>query len=249
MKIAVITPYFRENPEVLLKNIKSIQSQTVRCDHIMIAEGYAQSWISNEKNVRHIILDKPHSDFGNTPRAIGGMLAISEGYDAIAMLDADNWYDTTHIETCIETAKSSNLGIDNLDYVIGKRRFVSPDGEDLSIDEEPNHIDTNCFFYLKGSFFLIPQWGLYPNKMSHMGDRLFYNVLKKHNLTYAVNDFITVNYTTIYKIHYQITNKPMPADAKDGVDLDAISFWINSLSSRERSILDKLCGINIKVSQ
>ncbi len=43
-------------------------------------------------NIKHISLPQSHTDYGNTPRGIGSLVADIEGYDFIAYLDADNWF-------------------------------------------------------------------------------------------------------------------------------------------------------------
>jgi hypothetical protein len=61
-----------------------------------VSDGFPQDWLDSA-NVRHIRLGRPHNDAGNTPRGLGALLAVSEGYDGIGLLDADNWYDEDHI--------------------------------------------------------------------------------------------------------------------------------------------------------
>jgi len=95
MKVAYITPYFKEDADILERCIRSVQAQTIKADHFLISDGYQQDWVAN-RVARHIPLGKSHGDYGNTPRGIGAQLAVSEGYDAIGFLDADNWIDPEH---------------------------------------------------------------------------------------------------------------------------------------------------------
>ena len=75
----IVTPYYKEERPLLSRCISSVSNQSVRTDHIVVADGHPQSWIDMEP-VRHLKLDRSHGDYGNTPRGIGVLLAISEGY-------------------------------------------------------------------------------------------------------------------------------------------------------------------------
>jgi hypothetical protein len=55
---------------------RSAAHQTINVDHIVVADGFAQQWIDDEP-VRHIKLDRCYDDYGNTPRGLGALLAIS----------------------------------------------------------------------------------------------------------------------------------------------------------------------------
>ena len=96
MRVAVVTPYYKEPRGWIERCIASVAAQTHACDHFLVADGHAQDWIDGA-GVRHLRLDRGHGDYGNTPRALGALLAVSEGYDAIAFLDADNWYAPEHV--------------------------------------------------------------------------------------------------------------------------------------------------------
>jgi cellulose synthase/poly-beta-1,6-N-acetylglucosamine synthase-like glycosyltransferase len=104
VKIAIITPYYKESREAIERCIESVKQQTIKSDHFLISDGNPQFFLDNI-GVRHIKLDVPHGDYGNTPRGICAQLAISEGYCGLAFLDADNWYDSNHVQVCIEAAK------------------------------------------------------------------------------------------------------------------------------------------------
>src|SRR5207248_9274988 len=75
-----ITPYYKETRALLEQCIGPVWSQTIRADHILVADGFPQDWI-DQTNVRHVRLDRAHADWGNTPRCIGALMAAAEGYD------------------------------------------------------------------------------------------------------------------------------------------------------------------------
>ena len=84
--------------------------QTFPCTHIMVADGRPQA-IVDRMTVQHIILPVNNRDYGDTPRGIGSVLAISQGFDAIAYLDDDNWYYPEHIETMVHLHRQSNAAV------------------------------------------------------------------------------------------------------------------------------------------
>ena len=95
-------------------------------------------WIAN---VRHIRLGRPHNDAGNTPRGLGALLAVAEGYEGIGLLDADNWYDEKHIEKCCKAADA--IHTPPADVVFAKRRIFLPGGEAVEVLEEPNPMQSS----------------------------------------------------------------------------------------------------------
>ena len=104
-----ITPYYKETRAVLEQCIASVRSQSVRADHILIADGFPQDWI-DQINVRHVRLDRAHADWGNTPRCIGALMAAAEGYDGIAFLDADCWLEQDHLEFLSRLDRGTGIG-------------------------------------------------------------------------------------------------------------------------------------------
>ena len=101
LRIAVVTPYYRESLEVLRHCHDSVRQQTYPATHYLVADGYPTPEVSNWP-AEHIILSKSHDDNGNTPRGVGSLSAMNQGFDAIAYLDADNWYYSNHIESMVK---------------------------------------------------------------------------------------------------------------------------------------------------
>ena len=95
MKAAVITPYYKEELETLLRCHLSVRAQEVECRHFLVADGFANETI-RQSDCEHICLSTPHHDNGNTPRAIGALSAINKGFEVIFFLDADNWFELDH---------------------------------------------------------------------------------------------------------------------------------------------------------
>ena len=91
MKVAVITPYHKVPTDWLVQCLESVRSQTYTSTHILVADGIPQD-VVDTYGVQHLVLPRCHGDYGDTPRAIGSISAIGQGFDAIAWLDADNWF-------------------------------------------------------------------------------------------------------------------------------------------------------------
>ena len=154
-KYAIVTPYYKEERPLIERCMASVRSQTVPTDHFLVADGFPQEWIDTA-GVRHFKLDRSHGDYGNTPRGVGALLAIAAQYSGIAFLDADNWLEPDHVETCLAAASGTPAPCD---YVIAQRSFRRPDESIMPVADEELHVDTNCFFFLPGAFSVDPPLG------------------------------------------------------------------------------------------
>ena len=110
MKTAAITPYFETEDARLQKCHDSVVAQTHPCTQIFIADGAPQDVVSRF-DAQHIVLGANHGDYGDTPRAVGSVSAVSQGFDAIAWLDADNWYEPNHIESLIDLHRKQDAAV------------------------------------------------------------------------------------------------------------------------------------------
>ncbi len=243
-KVAIITPYFKESDEIIGRCIRSVEKQTHPCIHFLISDGHPKNWLDNS-NIRHITLGKSHSDYGNTPRGIGAQLAISEDFDAIAFLDADNWYDSNHVETCIKTVQSNFKNWLECDYIIAKRRYCREDLTIMNIQERNGHVDTNCYFFLPGSFFSLPTWNLIPKDFASIGDRVFYKKLSSLKLNSSSNKIVTVNYFTLWASHYKSLGETVPINAKPNVSTKQCLENFMKKDLNVRTILQKNIEINL----
>jgi hypothetical protein len=104
--VAIITPYHRENLDLLEQCHRSVKAQEWPCMHVLVADGMPQASIETW-DVQHVVLPQAHDDIGSTPRLIGCYHAIGLGVGAVAFLDADNWYHPMHIRSLMEQHNSS----------------------------------------------------------------------------------------------------------------------------------------------
>jgi glycosyltransferase involved in cell wall biosynthesis len=244
MRIAIVTPYWREPRGVLEACIASVAAQRLRADHLpadhlLVADGAPQDWIDGA-GVRHLRLPGNHADFGNVARGVGALLAAGEGYDAIGFLDADNRIDPDHVALCLAAARRAGA----CDCVVAQRRFVLPDGTPVPIAEEPGLVDTNCLFLLPGAFPAIARWALIPPPLAGIGDRLFHAALLGAGCTLVAADRPSVTYVSRWARHYEALGLAVPGDARR-VDLAAMRRWVEGLSPEARRALDHRLGVTI----
>jgi cellulose synthase/poly-beta-1,6-N-acetylglucosamine synthase-like glycosyltransferase len=109
-RIAVITPYYAETLDVLRQGHDSVLTQDVEAevDHFLIADGFSNPAIDRWK-ASNIALPVAHRNNGNTPRAVGTLLAAAEGYDFITFLDGDNWCHQNHLSSLLRTHEVTKL--------------------------------------------------------------------------------------------------------------------------------------------
>jgi hypothetical protein len=245
-RYCVVTPYYKEDPSLLNRCLDSVARQTVAVDHIVVADGFPQPWLSS-KPVRHIMLDRAHADYGNVARGIGALLAVSEKYSGIAFLDADNWYDDDHVESCLAAAQSSPGCV----FAAAQRKFVRPDGslmETVRPAEVPHadHIDTNCYFFLPSAYQFVHRWCTIPQELSESGDHLFYLLLQMNGLAPAVVPKATVNYLCMFEQVYRDKGEVPPAGAKPTLNWGNRQAWLNGLSPDEIALVRSLTGLNLQ---
>ena len=242
MKVAIITPYFKEPEATLQRCLSSVQAQDYAAVHILVADGHPQPFIDNA-GVRHVQLDRAHADAGNTARGIGALLAVAEEFDAISFLDADNWFEPQHVSACIATAMATPLVPD---FVVARRRLVRPDGSELLEarveDESTQHVDTNCLFLLRGSFYTAPRWALLPKALYDVGDRVYLRLLIAEGLRASRCPEVTVNYSCTWRSPYLAANEEPPADAKPDPDPAHFAQWWRALNASERVVASRLVG-------
>ena len=218
MRIAVVTPYYKEPIEKIRRCHESVLNQTHRdVMHIMVADGFPRQEINSWERCLHIPLPIGHNDSGDTPRVVGCSSAASQQYGGIVLLDADNWFEPEHIEVLINVHKQSQAPV-----VTCVRKLCRPDtGELLATCWESdgvNFCDTNCYLITHTAFPLLAAWGFRDNQTASRiingGDRLFWNAVVKSQVGRAHSKRPTVNYETVWANHYEALGLPIPKLAK-----------------------------------
>jgi glycosyltransferase involved in cell wall biosynthesis len=177
--VAIITPYYKESISLIRHAHESVLSQTADCLHVLVADGHSHSEI-DAWNAEHIILPRSHHDIGSTPRLIGAMHAIGLGVNAVAFLDADNWYEVDYISSMMKAAWEQEA-----DFVSSSRSLFTPKGD--YIGHCPNtdpevFVDTNCMLFRRQAFHLLHYWTLMPSYGHLIGDRIILHYLKNSDV-------------------------------------------------------------------
>ena len=211
MKVAVITPYHTEPLAMLKRAHDSVATQTHSCTHYMVADGHARSEIDTW-DVRHIPLPTEHTNNGNTPRAIGSMDAIGDNFDAIAYLDADNWFDPDHIVNLIKLHEETNADLVSSGRVIHAidGTILLPNGE---TGDGERHADTSAFMVFASGFSVLPMWALMPDELGPNCDRVFYQAALRIGLKHVHHPKPTMHFTSRYGVHYRAAGLEVPPEA------------------------------------
>ena len=227
LRVAVVTPYYRETPEILRHCHDSVRTQTSPCTHFLIADGHPQEDLANW-SAQHIILAQSHGDVGDTPRCIGSLSAMNQGYDAIAYLDADNWYYPHHIETMIDLHRRTGAAV-----CTATRSIHRLDGSLMYVDthecDGKNHVDTNCLFLTRTAFRVLPVWAMMPQQLYWYGDRIFWQALLARGLATAHHPQPTVAYRTPHQAHYRNIGEPAPPGTKSNEGFEQSLCWWRQL--------------------
>jgi glycosyltransferase involved in cell wall biosynthesis len=212
MRVAVVTPYWKEPIAVLERCWRSVRQQT-HCDivHYMVADGHPVQTFEKGADVVHISLPNCN-DSGDTPRIVGLSVASVQGADAICLLDADCWFEPDHIATMVEVMQQSQAKVVTCPRVLWRM-----DGTQMGVDSESNGIhwnDTNCFLLSRETFPLCKEWGFRPREYGYIGDRYFWKAVQDSGVKIARSMKATVNYPTTLAFHYQQAGEVPPDDSK-----------------------------------
>jgi len=233
--IFVVTPYHTESLDMLRRCHDSVMAQQVEANvtHIMVADGHARPEI-DAWNVIHIRLPREHGDNGNTPRAVGSVVAQTNGAEYIAFLDADNWYYPEHLASLLEGQRQTGASV-----LCAWRDFYDPQGRRLAMTEvdEDNltHVDTSCLMLHSSVFELTEIWSRMPKKLSPVCDRIFYFGVRHRKYMSGFTRKRTVGFTTLYTSHYNSLGLPVPANGK-AIPLDDIMAYLTSVEGVRETV-------------
>lgn len=225
-RIAVVTPYHLEPLELLEQCHQSVLAQQVQADHYMVADGHPNDVVAGW-NVRHVVLPESSGYGGCAPRCVGSMLADAAGYDFIAYLDADNWYEPTHLASLLQAHQRTGSPV-----CASLRTFHKPDGTPLDITEPMEdalrHVDTSCFLLHRSAFGVLPVWVRMPQRLAALNDRVFLAALRHARLPISSTGERTVHYRTLHETHYQAAGLPLPAGYRSKDALHPAIAWLRT---------------------
>ena len=239
MKPAVITPYYKESLEILERCHQSVITQTSEATHFLVADGSRRAEI-DQWNCQHLVLPQCHNNCGNTPRALGALMAASQGYEPILFLDADNWFKSNHVEIALALHRNDP----QIDVVVSKRVIVLDDGSILDAtpeDVERHFADTSTLCLFKRAFRSLPLWALMPNGLAPICDRVIYECLKTLSLKLHWHNECTLIFESHYANHYQQAGKKPKSPLHDP-DWEMIRINLPKLLNE----FDNLTGIQLR---
>ncbi|MDO6351161.1 glycosyltransferase family 2 protein [Synechococcus sp. YX-04-1] len=178
-RVAVITPYYKEPLAQLRQCHDSVLAQSEPCMHVLVADGHPRRRI-NHWRAEHVRLPSSHGDIGSTPRLVGSYHAIGLGVDAVAFLDADNWYGPDHVSSMLKAMDQHQA-----DFISSSRTLCRLDGTVMGpcpLTNPDRFIDTNAMLFGRGAFPLLHQWVLMPPYGHLIGDRIMLHHLKSAGL-------------------------------------------------------------------
>ncbi len=205
MRIAVVTPYYKESIEVLRRCHESVLAQGEDVVHYMVADGHPNPELDSWK-IRHIVLPVNFANYGVVPRGVGAITAFAEGADAVGMLDADNWLEPGH------GAQISKLMEGEPELIFAMRRILFPDGDEL-YKELGNEViddriyDTNCLVLTRKASYLAAIWSMFPRQFGVGEETPLFRIVKAMSLKVAYASKPTVCYLTNWDHHYHRAGK------------------------------------------
>jgi glycosyltransferase involved in cell wall biosynthesis len=216
MKICVVTPYFQTRLEWVMQAHDSVKAQTIPAWHILVCDGCSPAQIPSFQGT-HVLLGRNYQDYGNTPRLIGCYNAITQGADAIAFLDADNWFQPDHLEALRDYALTNNL-----DACSSARTLNRPDGSFLAkcpmVNGRPL-VDTSCLLVMRSAFSHMIAWALQSQDNAAVMDQEIWRHMHAMGARLGFLDRPSVCYRTRHASHYRLVGEVPPPDAIDRFDL------------------------------
>jgi glycosyltransferase involved in cell wall biosynthesis len=213
MKIAVVTAVCSANREALQKSLASVRAQTIPCTHLLINDG--EPGFRHETGgpaVEWYQLPQRHNDCGNTSRAIGAASAVSRGFEAVVFLDADYWFEPSHLEQMVQLHRQTRAAV-----CTAGRNLYDLQGQLLGpcfeVDGE-SFADTKAAFFCDDAFRLIMAWQCVPKPLAVIGDRLVWKSILDAKISRAHSPLRTVNFRTPFSTHYTYFQKQPPPQAK-----------------------------------
>lgn len=241
-RIAVLTPYLREPLATLERCHRSVRRQTVHCEHILVANGFARDEV-DAWPVRHLRLSTSSANYGDTPRRIAGEAVTNAGFDAVVYLDADNWLRPRHVESLFACHLAYAAAVCH-----SARTFHRPDGSIMPLvlgGDNVDHVDTSCLFIARQAFDLLPLWGTWPRELSPLDDRMLWRAARARGHGHRFTGALTACYEATHAGIYRAIGETPPQDMRPDTDLGRIVAWHARLPVEQRLALDRRYGFSV----
>ncbi len=213
MKLAIVTPYYRESLDELMTAHQSVIWQDTDVTHIMVADGHPNPAIENW-SCQHIVLPEAHRDAGNFARGIGALHAFQRGAEYVCFLDADNWLERNHFSSLHTILKFSGA-----DLAVCRRSLRRLDSSVLDpFDPESDGIrfaDTGTVMLSRSAIEIAALWSTMPAELGGIGDQIVWAAINNRGFKIARTELPTLNYKTKWAVHYLGRGETAPAGAVD----------------------------------
>mgnify|MGYP001258775484 CR=1 FL=1 len=154
--IAIITPCYKENLSIVLRNIISVQNQKnfeKKIKHFIIFDGIDREDIldSKFKNYSNIFFGETrinHDDYGDYIRRLGGRISFQKEFSSITFLDADNFWNADHLMKVYETRNKSGK-----DIIISSRKIIGK--KNIKKNYTSSFFDTNTMTFFGEKMNLV----------------------------------------------------------------------------------------------
>lgn len=240
MLVAIVTPYHDSKTLHWLQEcIESVRRQSYKeCIHVLVGDGFQAMDLPIHDRLHTIHLSHNIGDYGDSPRALGAIYAYAQGADAVAFLDADNWYEINHIESLIDIHKHTGAQVitcyRQLADLNGKILGICPDSDGLSF------CDTGCMLFTKDSSEIATSWWTIPKAYHALDDRVIWDRVLSKKYSIACSKHASFVYRTAFIHHYKMFNQ-IPLDGtKSGKEIGRLHHTMNLLEARAREIAPQL---------
>lgn len=229
LKVAVVTPYYKEPAAILRRCMESVQAQNhPHVAHYMVADGVPQpETMAGWPQVRHITLPNGHANFGSTPRGIGALCALADGFDVVCFLDVDNLFLPDHAASLAQVYERARAAGEPLDAVFASRYLFLPGHEHLRLvppgeGKGSAFVDTSCMSLSRSAGFLWGAWCQLPRSLTPICDRAMCKLMQDHKLQVAWTDKPTVLYEARWKRAYRLAGLAPPENGLHDETLDVV---------------------------
>lgn len=224
MRVAVVTPYFAETPEMLRQAHESVLTQTHPCRHFLVSDGRPKTEVEGW-DAEHVTLGRSHGDYGSTPTFVGAALAAMQGFDLIALLDSDNWYREDHVQTLVELHRRTGAA-----FLSTNRTLCRWDGSImapcLTTDPE-SFIDTSCMAFSRAAVPLLTYCICIPDYAQNFNDRALLQHVNASGVPRAHSTERTVFYRCSKAGAYELFGEPVPPGVSTAPDYRALfARWV-----------------------
>ena len=232
MKIAVVTPYYREDLADIRASHESVIGQDLACRHVLVADGFPKAEIDGWA-CEHVVLPKAHADKGDFARGMGALHAINTGADFVTFLDADNWLAPNHISSLAAAALKNQTAITTSRRMLRRLDGTVLDPMDPESDGD-RFADTGTILFHKSVIDIVSLWATMPASVGAIGDQIVWAAIKARRYPVSNTGAATLNYRTSFACHYQARNEAPPEGATDLAHIQAGHVAWAALNEHER---------------